>query len=48
MIIERLNSVNLRLKAGAINIGHSQLRVLGHLISESGVGIDPRKLGCCT
>jgi len=44
MIIDRLNSVNLKLNPkDGINIGNSEIRILGHLITEQGIGIDPEK-----
>lgn len=43
MILERLNSVNLKIKVSATDFGHSQLRILGHLIDASGIHMDPDK-----
>ena len=44
MIIDRLNSVNLRLNPkDGINLGNSQIRLLGHLITDKGIAIDPAK-----
>lgn len=43
MIIERLNSVNLRLKPSAMKIGYSAMRCLGHLVTRNGVALDPDK-----
>jgi hypothetical protein len=43
MIIERLNSVGLRIKPSSINLGNSEIRILGHLINEHGVNLDPEK-----
>lgn len=44
MILDRLNSVNLKLNPkDGINIGNSEIRILGHLISEKGIFIDPKK-----
>lgn len=43
MILERLNSVNMKLKASATDFGHSQLRILGHLIDANGIHMDPDK-----
>ena len=40
MIIERLNSVGLRIKPSSINIGNYEIRILGHLINEHGINID--------
>lgn len=44
IIIERLNSVNLKIKPASIKFGHSHIRCLGHLISSAGIGMDPKKL----
>jgi RNase H-like domain found in reverse transcriptase/Reverse transcriptase (RNA-dependent DNA polymerase)/Integrase zinc binding domain/Integrase core domain/Chromo (CHRromatin Organisation MOdifier) domain/Retrotransposon gag protein/Zinc knuckle len=44
LIIERLNQVNLKIKHTKYNIGHSQLKCLGHLLTKNGIGIDPEKL----
>jgi hypothetical protein len=43
MIVTRLNQVNLRLKP-EYNIGHAQLKCLGHVLSINGVSPDPDKL----
>ena len=43
MIIERLNSVGLRIKPASINIGNSEIRILGHLINAQGINMDPAK-----
>ena len=43
MIIDRLNSVHLRIKPSSLNIGNSQIRILGHLIDAQGVHLDPKK-----
>lgn len=42
-VIERLNTVNLLIKPSSVNIGNSQIKLLGHLITEHGVGLDPEK-----
>ena len=42
-IIARLNSVNLRVKASSVNFGQYQIKLLGHLITPYGVGMDPAK-----
>ena len=42
-ILERLNSVNLRIKPDCVLIGQSEIILLGHVISEKGVGLDPEK-----
>ena len=43
MIVERLTSVNLRIKPSSYNIGNTQIKLLGHVISIKGVSIDPEK-----
>ena len=43
MIVERLNSVNLRIKPSSYNLGNTQITLLGHLISEKGISLDPEK-----
>ena len=43
-IVERLNSVGLRIKPSSVNIGNSEIKLLGHLINQRGIGIDPEKL----
>jgi hypothetical protein len=42
-IIRRLNSVNLRIKPTSVNLGNYQIKLLGHLITPHGVGMDPDK-----
>lgn len=42
-IIERLNSVNLKIKPSSVNIGNHQIKLLGHLITPHGIGMDPDK-----
>ncbi len=42
-IMERLNSVNLRVKPSSTNFGNTHLRLLGHVISADGVTVDPEK-----
>ena len=42
-IMERLNSVNLRVKPSSINLGNTHMKLLGHVLSEHGVSIDPEK-----
>lgn len=42
-IVERLNSVNLRIKPSSYNLGNTQLNLLGHQISEKGIALDPEK-----
>lgn len=43
MILERLNSVNLKVKPSSMNFGNTHLRLLGHVISADGVAVDPEK-----
>jgi len=43
-IVERLNSVHLRIKPTSVNIGNAEIKLLGHLINDRGIGIDPEKL----
>ena len=42
-IIERLNSVNLRIKPSSYNLGNTHIKILGHIISAEGIIIDPEK-----
>lgn len=42
-IVERLNSVNLKIKPSSINVGNTCLRLLGHVIDAHGVSVDPEK-----
>ena len=42
-IIERLTSVNLRIKPASVNLGNYQIKLLGHLITPHGIGLDPEK-----
>jgi len=44
LIIQRLNQVNLRIKPSSVNLGHAQIKSLGHILSIDGVSIDPDKL----
>ena len=43
MIIDRLNEYHMRIKPSSLNIGNSQIRILGHLIDANGVHLDPKK-----
>ena len=43
MIIERLNSVGLRIKPSSYNLGNTIIRLLGHLITRKGIALDPEK-----
>ena len=42
-VISRLSSVNIKIKPSSILLGHSQLTCLGHILSSSGISIDPAK-----
>jgi len=44
IIVERLNSMNLRIKPSSIMIGHASMRALGHVVGFGGISIDPDKL----
>jgi transposase InsO family protein len=43
LIIDRLTSVSLTIKPNSVNLGNTHLRILGHVISEKGIEIDPEK-----
>ena len=43
MIIERLNSVGLRIKPSSYNLGNTQIKLLGHVITRKGIALDPEK-----
>ena len=43
LIIERLNSVGIRIKPSSINLCHSEIIILGHLVDERGIHLDPSK-----
>ena len=43
MILERLSSVNLKVKPSSINVGNTRIRLLGHVLSKEGIEIDPEK-----
>ena len=42
-IVHRLNSVNLKIKPSSVNLGNHEIKLLGHIINKSGIGIDPEK-----
>ncbi len=42
-IIDRLTSVSLTIKPSSVNLGNSEIRILGHLINKDGIGLDPEK-----
>ena len=44
MIIERLNEVHLRIKPASYNVGNTSLRLLGHVLNQQGVVLDPEKV----
>ena len=44
LILERLASVNLRIKPGFYNLGNSHMKLLGHVVSEDGISLDPEKV----
>ena len=44
MIVERLNSVGLRIKPASYNVGNTRLKLLGHILSVEGVSLDTEKL----
>ena len=43
LIVERCNQVNLKIKP-RFNLGHAQLKCLGHVLSVNGIAADPDKL----
>lgn len=43
VIIDRLNRANLKVKPSSVKIGQSQMKVLGHIVSSAGIGIDGDK-----
>ena len=43
-VIERWNRWNLKVKPGSVSVAHYQIKVLGHLLTRQGVGIDPAKI----
>ena len=44
MIVERLNEVQLRIKPSSYNIGNTSLRILGHVVNQLGIALDPEKI----
>ena len=42
-IIDRLTSVALTIKPSSVNLGNTEIRILGHLINANGIGLDPEK-----
>ena len=43
-IIHRMTQLNLLIKPSSVKLGHAQIKCLGHVLSNRGVGIDPAKL----
>jgi transposase InsO family protein len=43
MIIERLNSVGMRIKPSSYNFGNTSIKLLGHVITQHGIALDPEK-----
>ena len=43
-VINRLTSANVKIKPSSIQLGHSQMACLGHVISADGVSVDPSKI----
>src|SRR6185437_9945661 len=43
LILERLNQANLKVKPSSVNLGNTQIKLLGHVISIDGIGMDPDK-----
>jgi DNA-directed RNA polymerase subunit RPC12/RpoP len=43
-VIERLTASNLRIKPSSIQLGHSELHCLGHVLTPHGVAVDPAKI----
>ena len=42
-IMQRLNSVNLRVNPSSYNLGNTHMRILGHVLSAKGISLDPEK-----
>jgi transposase InsO family protein len=42
-VLSRLNTVNMRVKPTSINVGNYQIKLLGHVVTPLGIGIDPDK-----
>ena len=42
-VIDRLTSVSLTIKPTSVNLGNSEIRILGHLIDGNGIKLDPEK-----
>jgi hypothetical protein len=43
-LLNRCSDLNLRVKIPSIKVGFTRIRVLGHIVSKSGLFLDPRKL----
>ena len=48
MVLTRLTDSNLKVKPSSIKIGQSHMKCLGHILSGSGVGVDPDKVKAIT
>jgi hypothetical protein len=44
LLVERLNSFNLKIKPSSIKVGQSHMQLLGHKVSAGGIGIADEKL----
>ena len=44
MVVRRLTSLNLKIKPSSVRLCHAVLKILGHLLSKHGVGLDPDKI----
>ena len=45
-VFQRLAETNLKLNPEKYVFFHTQVSFLGHLVSESGISVDPGKTGC--
>jgi hypothetical protein len=43
-LLRRCNELNLKIKPSSIKVGHSLMRCLGHILSATGVSMDPTKM----
>ena len=46
LILQRCNQYNLKVKLSAMKTAHSEMRCLGHLLTNTGVKLSPTKLEC--
>ena len=44
ILLDRCTKANLKIKPTSIKFGHGSLKCLGHVLSKSGISIDPSKL----